>query len=362
MHKECGTSRGSKPVHIGDLCMGLISRLQQEHCAYQRLMLPIIFGHEKVDAKVINAIWSVLDFVYMAQYPLLSDSNLSKMKDLLSSFNRNKEVFISNGSQEPCHFHIPKLHALWHFIHDVHSGGTPENCSTETPESLHIQMHKDPYEASNHCDYDKQILSYLDIQDHLSMCSAYEDYRERERIEVSKPFFVCCNMTKLMAIENEHSHVENGAGPRSTEQLHTCNGGSIGGLPLTIKIAWDPHHHACPIEQVIWLHDILDLISSICRMQDLNGYDGSMMGHQWEYTIEQLPAEYQFLDVWDRFQLATPACNKFEEEEFLTISCKPRHSTEHMLFMPILVEMNPVMEMIHSKCNQLYSIQSFYHF
>src|SRR5260221_862872 len=27
MHKECGTSRGSKPVHIGDLCMGLISRL-----------------------------------------------------------------------------------------------------------------------------------------------------------------------------------------------------------------------------------------------------------------------------------------------------------------------------------------------
>ncbi len=27
MHKECGTSRGSKPVHIGDLCMGLISHL-----------------------------------------------------------------------------------------------------------------------------------------------------------------------------------------------------------------------------------------------------------------------------------------------------------------------------------------------
>src|SRR5258708_27952006 len=148
-------------------------------------------------------------------------------------------------------FSHPKLHALQHFIHDVHSGGTPENCSTETPESLHIQMCKDPYEASHHCDYDEQILSYLDIQDHLSMHSAYEDYRERERIEVSKPFFVCCNVTKLMAIENEHSHVENGAGPQSMEQLHTCNGGSISGLPLTIKITQDPHHHACPIEQVI---------------------------------------------------------------------------------------------------------------
>src|SRR5260370_38519431 len=220
----------------------------------------------------------------MAQYPLLSDSNLSKMKDLLSSFNRNKEVFISNGSQEPCHFRIPKLHALQHFIHDVHSGGTPENCSTKTPESLHIQMCKDPYEASNCHDYDKQILSYLDIQDCLSMHSAYEDYRERERIEVSKPFFVCCNVTKLMVIENEHSHVENGAGPGSTEQLHTCNGGSISGLPLTIKITQDPHHHACPIEQVIQLHDIPDLIqasqpilSSLIRQAHCS-YAGCLIG------------------------------------------------------------------------------------
>ena len=53
---------------------------------------------------------------------------------------------------------------------------------------------------------------------------------------------------------------------------------------------------------------------------------------------------------------------EFEEEEFLMISCKPRCSTKHTLFTPILVEMNPVMEGIHSKCNQFYSIQSFYHF
>src|SRR5258705_12489344 len=101
-------------------------------------------------------------------------------------------------------------------------------------------MCKDPYEASNHRDYDKQILSYLDIQDHLSMCSAYEDYRERERIEVSKDFFVCCNVTKVIAIENEHSHVKNGAGAGSMEQLQDFNEGSMSGLPLTIKIAWDP--------------------------------------------------------------------------------------------------------------------------
>src|SRR5260370_35419935 len=61
-----------------------------------------------------------------------------------------------------------------------------------------------------------------------------------------------------MSIKNEQSHVENGANLGSTGQ---CNQGSIGSLPLTIKIAQDPHHHACPIEHVIQLHDILDLVS-----------------------------------------------------------------------------------------------------
>src|SRR5260221_460429 len=60
--------------------------------------------------------------------------------------------------------------------------------------------------------YEQHVLSYLDIQDHLSRGSAYDDYRERERIKLSKHFFVCCNVTKLMVIENEHYHVENSAG------------------------------------------------------------------------------------------------------------------------------------------------------
>ena len=34
MHKECGISGGSKPVCIGDLRMGLISRLQRNELEY----------------------------------------------------------------------------------------------------------------------------------------------------------------------------------------------------------------------------------------------------------------------------------------------------------------------------------------
>src|SRR5260370_41925856 len=87
-------------------------------------------------------------------------------------------------------------------------------------------------------------------------------------------------------------------------------------------------------------------------MWDLNGYDSSVMGSQWEYTSKQLLAEYQFLDVWEHFQLATTACSKFKEEECSTINCKLRCPTDHALFTPILIKMNLAMEGIHSKCNQ----------
>src|SRR5258708_629959 len=69
------------PIHPQHFTGG-ISKIshasRQEQHTHQTLMLTIIFGHETVDAKVIDAIWSVLDFVYMVQFPLLSDSNISK--------------------------------------------------------------------------------------------------------------------------------------------------------------------------------------------------------------------------------------------------------------------------------------------
>ncbi len=79
---------------------------------YQRLILPVIAGHEKVDNKVIKTIQSILDYTYMAQYPVLSEIDLQKMASLLVIFHQNKEIFVSNGLGNSDHLHIPKLHAL----------------------------------------------------------------------------------------------------------------------------------------------------------------------------------------------------------------------------------------------------------
>jgi hypothetical protein len=106
-----------------------VSKISQasgwEHQTYQWSILPVILGHEKVDNKVLRSMQSILDFTYMVQYPSLSVAHLDKMKDLVSTFHHNKDIFIHRGACKASHCRIPKLHGLQHFIDDVVVGGMP---------------------------------------------------------------------------------------------------------------------------------------------------------------------------------------------------------------------------------------------
>src|SRR5258706_500676 len=85
MHKECGTSRGSKPVHIGDLCMGLISHL---HClcidfrALNRVMekdcypLPLI--PDLLNAPAPARIYSKIDLKHAYHLVCIAEGDESK--------------------------------------------------------------------------------------------------------------------------------------------------------------------------------------------------------------------------------------------------------------------------------------------
>ena len=119
---------------------------------------------------------SLVDFIYLAHYPLISESDLEAMSASLTEFHRYKWIFIQNGSQgQKGHLRIPKLHALLHYLENSYQLGILDNFSTEMPESLHISMCKDPYNASNRCEFNSQILNYLDIQDQLTLQQFYEN-------------------------------------------------------------------------------------------------------------------------------------------------------------------------------------------
>ena len=159
----------------------------------------------------------------------------------------------------------------------------------------YIDMCKIPYCASNHCESDKQILNYLDIHDHLAMCHAYKEYRSwRKQSSVSivqfiyegvECWFIFVYYKDLLGVILEVSNDVSAVG-NTTRSLFIKNG-----ISGSIKIVQGPHHQAYPIEDVIESCNIPDLVLSICCWLDLNGYDGSSVGCQWDYNITQLLSE-----------------------------------------------------------------------
>src|SRR5258708_2157558 len=63
MHKECGTSGGSKPVCIGDLHMGLISRL------HQTKTFPTQKVGKLIPNKVPDRCWQVISIDMIGELP-----------------------------------------------------------------------------------------------------------------------------------------------------------------------------------------------------------------------------------------------------------------------------------------------------
>src|SRR5260370_27648635 len=130
--------------------------------------MAIIAGHDNVDCNVLVAKRSLIDFIYFTHYPLPLENDLEVMATNLATFHKHKDIFIWNGSQgTKNHLQIPKLHTLVHYLENSYQLGILDNFSMETPEPLHIKMCKDPYEASNHHEFDQQFLMYLDVQDQL---------------------------------------------------------------------------------------------------------------------------------------------------------------------------------------------------
>ncbi|KAF8342082.1 uncharacterized protein EI90DRAFT_2904255 [Cantharellus anzutake] len=141
----------------------------REFKAFQSIAVVVIAGHDAVTPAIMKAVRSLLDYIFIAQSPIISKIDLQLMKRSLECFHRYKRAFIQNGSREQGHMNIPKLHALPHFMDDTCRKGTPDNFSTETPETQHIKICKEPYCMSNKRDYAQQIVNFLDVQEKIAL-------------------------------------------------------------------------------------------------------------------------------------------------------------------------------------------------
>jgi hypothetical protein len=90
----------------------------KEHDQISRFLLGIIIDIRLPDnfslTRLMSAVRGILDFLYLAQYPMHTDQTLVLLDEALTRFHENKDVFVDLAVREA--FNLPKLHACTHYV------------------------------------------------------------------------------------------------------------------------------------------------------------------------------------------------------------------------------------------------------
>lgn len=165
----------------------------KEHADMCRILLglvvdlPLPGGFSPI--RLIRAVRAILDFLYLAQYPVHTAETLQCLNDALTCFHENKQIFIDIGVRNS--FNLPKLHSLSHYIDSIRLFGTTDNYNTEYTERLHIDLAKDAYRATNKKDEYAQMTVWLERKEKMLRHARYINWRlgvsDFQRIMPSNP-------------------------------------------------------------------------------------------------------------------------------------------------------------------------------
>ena len=151
----------------------------KEHADMCKILLGIIIdmrtprGTSAV--RVVRAVRGVLDFLYIAQFPVQSEETLDLLVSSLSTFHENKDVFEELGIRDG--FNIPKLHSMQHYAESIRNYGATDNYNTEYTERLHIDLAKDAYKSTNFKDEFTQMTLWLERKEKVIRHAAFIAWR-----------------------------------------------------------------------------------------------------------------------------------------------------------------------------------------
>jgi Plavaka transposase len=171
------------PNHNIRLFLKGISHLSRvsgaEHDQITRFLLGIIIDIKLADnlsnIRLIKAVRGILDFLYLAKYPVHTARTLDQLEASLRAFHSNKDIFVQLGIRS--NFNLPKLHFLGHYRQLFELFGTADNFNTEYTERLHIEMAKDAYRATNRKDEYPQMTAWLDRKERILLHSKFVQRR-----------------------------------------------------------------------------------------------------------------------------------------------------------------------------------------
>jgi hypothetical protein len=125
--------------------------------------------------RFIRSAHALLDFLYLAKYPIHTNLTLQLLMDALSRFHANRDIFINLGIRSQ--FNLPKLHYMSHYVELIKYFGTTDNFDTQYTERLHIEIPKHSYAATNHKDKYEQMTSWSDRKERVLRHEQYIEWR-----------------------------------------------------------------------------------------------------------------------------------------------------------------------------------------
>jgi len=181
LQRACGEAeidarcRRLPPNHNIRLFLKGISHLSRvtgtEHDQICRFLLGIIIdiripnASRGITSRLVRAVRGLLDFLYLARYPVHTDETLNRMDIALRMYHDNRQVFIDLGIRSD--FNFPKDHFLNHYHELIELFGTTDNFDTEYTERLHIDLAKEAFRATNSKDEYTQMTAWLDRRERV---------------------------------------------------------------------------------------------------------------------------------------------------------------------------------------------------
>ncbi|KAH9914239.1 uncharacterized protein B0H18DRAFT_887376 [Fomitopsis serialis] len=157
-----------------------ISSLAQVSGKERKEMAKVLLGCliGKIPKPVMTVFRSLLDFIYLAQYPTHDDDTLRYLTDALDTFHKHKDVLIKLGIRDS--LNIPKIHSLLHYAESIRLYGTTDNYNTEAFERLHIDFAKDAWRATNHRDEFPQMVKWISRREKITMYEVFQGQCQAE--------------------------------------------------------------------------------------------------------------------------------------------------------------------------------------
>ena len=144
----------------------------------EKTFVGILASCPQVPREVVAAARALLDFIYLAHFPIHSVASLHNMRRALEDLHKNKAVFVRLGIR--LDFNIPKFHWLEHYIVSIIRVGSTDAFSTDLPERLHIDFAKQGYRASSRKAYIKQMIVWLTRREKMRRLDSYLRWVEQK--------------------------------------------------------------------------------------------------------------------------------------------------------------------------------------